>query len=337
MILLLTTEAGDYSHIELVNWLEYYKADYCVLTGESFLVGRSSLSISDNVIKINGKTITDDINVVYYRRWAYPSNIQLVSDKVLNKGLISNLFSESYQILHYLEKKLKNAVWIPNSSSISVNKINVLEEAKNIGLVTPRFIVSTKKNDLVDFCESCGGTVITKAIGNYEVLQTSDSYYSSPIYTKRVSTEQLLSLNDTVVPTLLQEEIEKSFELRIFFFDGVFFTTAIMSQSDVTTELDSRISSNGSFAKLVPYIIDDTLKSKLVALCENLSLNIGSIDMIVKPDGSFVFLEINPVGQITGYSTMTGRRVEKIIAEKLMEIDKEKNERRNDRRTSDGW
>ncbi|MCR5312353.1 MAG: hypothetical protein K6E54_01655 [Bacteroidaceae bacterium] len=79
MILLLTTEAGDYSHIELVNWLEYYKADYCVLAGESFIVGRSSLSISDNVIKINGREITDEVNVVYYRRWAYPSNIQLVS------------------------------------------------------------------------------------------------------------------------------------------------------------------------------------------------------------------------------------------------------------------
>ena len=64
MILLLTTEAWDYSHIEFVNWLEYYKADYCVLAWESFIVGRSSLSISDNVMEINGREITDDVNVI---------------------------------------------------------------------------------------------------------------------------------------------------------------------------------------------------------------------------------------------------------------------------------
>lgn len=132
------------------------------------------------------------------------------------------------------------------------------------------------------------------------------------------------------MPTLLQEEIDKSFELRILYFYGEFFVTAILSQSDKVTEVDSRYSENGSYAKLVPYTIDDELKLKLKALCDSLTLNIGSIDVIIKPNGEPVFLEINPVGQITGYSRMTGRSVEKMIAEKLIAIDRDaENNRRN--------
>jgi hypothetical protein len=31
MILILTTEAGDFSHPGFVDWLEYYRADYKLL------------------------------------------------------------------------------------------------------------------------------------------------------------------------------------------------------------------------------------------------------------------------------------------------------------------
>lgn len=39
MILILTTEAGDYSHKNIVDWLKYYGADYLILTGESIYRG----------------------------------------------------------------------------------------------------------------------------------------------------------------------------------------------------------------------------------------------------------------------------------------------------------
>jgi len=35
MILILTSEAGDYSHLRFIDWLEFYNADYEILSGES--------------------------------------------------------------------------------------------------------------------------------------------------------------------------------------------------------------------------------------------------------------------------------------------------------------
>ena len=37
MILVLTTQAGDYSHLKLVDWLNFSNADFLVITGESVL------------------------------------------------------------------------------------------------------------------------------------------------------------------------------------------------------------------------------------------------------------------------------------------------------------
>jgi hypothetical protein len=39
MILVLTTESGDFSHIKFIDWLTYYKANYIVITGERILRG----------------------------------------------------------------------------------------------------------------------------------------------------------------------------------------------------------------------------------------------------------------------------------------------------------
>lgn len=39
MILILNSDTGDFSHIEIINWIEFYNADYLVLTGESLMRG----------------------------------------------------------------------------------------------------------------------------------------------------------------------------------------------------------------------------------------------------------------------------------------------------------
>lgn len=75
MILLLTSESGDLSHIEIVNWLEYFRADYMIITGESFLRGDVNFVYKDDIIICNGRNLTKEVSVVFYRRWLYPSNV----------------------------------------------------------------------------------------------------------------------------------------------------------------------------------------------------------------------------------------------------------------------
>jgi len=64
LILVLTTEFGDYSHTGFINWLKYYKADYEILTGASIYRRDSNICITnDNQIIVNGRNYTEDVNV----------------------------------------------------------------------------------------------------------------------------------------------------------------------------------------------------------------------------------------------------------------------------------
>ncbi len=54
--------------------------------------------------------------------------------------------------------------------------------------------------------------------------------------------------------------------------------------------------------KLLPFKIPLDLKNKLRKLINYLGLKTGSIDLLVRNDGSFVFLEINPSGMFSQLS-----------------------------------
>jgi glutathione synthase/RimK-type ligase-like ATP-grasp enzyme len=55
-----------------------------------------------------------------------------------------------------------------------------------------------------------------------------------------------------------------------------------------------------------------------VQLVERLELCYGAIDMILTPDGRYVFLEINPSGQYGWIEQVTGLPISAAICEFLM-------------------
>lgn len=321
MILLLTTEAGDLSHIEVVNWLIAKKANYMIMTGEELLSGSADLTVCDGQIFYNGKNLTQEVKCVYYRRWLYPKGIVITEDSVLNNGLVSNLFNEAIEVKLLLSSYLRGATWIPKHDAIAVNKLLVLDFAKQCGLLTPDSIVTTEKAASLRFYKKHNRQIITKAIGNYNDVHTEKGEIVRSLYTKVVTSEMIDNLPQRFVPTLFQQRIEKSFELRIFFFVDKFFVTGIMSQDSECSIEDSRISDGKNDSKLVPMSIPNDIKIKLLNLMHSLDLNIGSIDMIVDKRGNHFFLEVNPVGQISGYSRRTGQNIEEFVADQLMAID----------------
>ena len=50
-------------------------------------------------------------------------------------------------------------------------------------------------------------------------------------------------------------------------------------------------------------------------------LDYGAADLIVTPDGRYVFLEVNPNGQYGWVENMTGMPIGSAIADQLMEFD----------------
>lgn len=104
MILILTTEAGDFSHPKFIDWLDYYDADYEILTGESIYNGTTKIEIIKNQLFVNNRNYSKDVNVVFNRRWLTSIELpNMTEDKILNKGIKNTLSAELYEFRNYLD------------------------------------------------------------------------------------------------------------------------------------------------------------------------------------------------------------------------------------------
>lgn len=322
MILILTTEAGDQSHIEVIDWLECFKANYIILTGESLLFGSNTIVYKDGCIFCNGVNLTKEVSVVFFRRWITPTRIQLSEDKILNDSILDNLLGELFAFRKILENNLKNAFWIPTGEVIGVNKMSVLKLAKKVGLKTPKTLITNSKEELLNFIAETPQGVITKAIGNYSPIYTSQNEVLNPVYTKEVDKDFIESTcPKTFVISLFQEKLSKLLELRVFYLLGHFYTTAIMPQQNLATSLDSREQTAENRCDLEPYKLPIDIEEKIDILLSRLKLNTGCIDLVLTPENEYVFLEVNPVGQFSGYSRRTGFNIPQHIASVLISID----------------
>jgi ATP-GRASP peptide maturase of grasp-with-spasm system len=238
-------------------------------------------------------------------------------------GINSEVITEENLVRHNLEiewDKLKDFLHTCCESKNSIgsyrkeifqNKLATLFIAQQIGLYLPPTIVTTQKDNLIDFIRE-NGECITKAISNMFKIETTDSFQT--IGTQLVTNTMIQSLDETFFPTLLQKKITKIFELRIFYLKGKFYPMAIFSQNDDQTQLDYRNYNRVKPNRNIPYILPEDIEEKLQKLMDKLDLDTGSIDIMVTPEGEYVFLEVNPTGQFGWVSENCNYYLEEKIA-----------------------
>jgi len=94
-----------------------------------------------------------------------------------------------------------------------------------------------------------------------------------------------------------QENVPKALELRITIVGQRVFTAAVNSQIFQGATYDWRKQGRTLKDAWQAYDLPPDVEKKLLQLMAEFGLNYGAIDMIVTPDGEYVFLEINPVGE----------------------------------------
>lgn len=146
MILILTTEAGDFSHLKIIDWLTYYGADFMIMTGEGVLRGDYPFTIKNGDVIYNNINLSECVSCVFYRRWYTSSQRERKSGDRKFNIFEHQLNNGANEIKRYLFKSLKSAVWIPNPEVVSVNKLSVLNIANNY-IDVPDYIVTNKKSE----------------------------------------------------------------------------------------------------------------------------------------------------------------------------------------------
>jgi ATP-GRASP peptide maturase of grasp-with-spasm system len=334
MILILSAR-NDASTLNVLDWLMYYGKKFIILytDDKDFKIIRFCHTQKEFIIKTKGKEVNlFDITTVWNRRQGIsPFNF---TNQYIDKKNPGDFFVEKgdthhyYQLMEetktltefirYLVEK-ESVLSIGSFFSNNVNKLMVLDKAKQHGLDIPESYILTSKKDLKDLKNTLPDKyLITKAI--YEGVYRPDVrnnylYYS---YVERLTKENIEQFPDNFYPSLVQVEIEKQLELRIFFIQEKFFPMAIFSQDVKAAETDFRRNDHANTPlKCVPYKIPKNLELKLLRLMRELNLNTGSIDVLLSKDGRYVFLEVNPCGQYGMTSNPCNYYLDKKIAQLL--------------------
>ncbi len=275
-----------------------------------------SIDSSKNEIYFNSLNLTKEIGSVFYRRFKINFNFQLsynIGD--INKHLNIEANNELTSLAEYFFYRLRDKNWLPKPAMFEVNKEIVLSIAKSCGLFTPRTLVTTSKDKLIEFYKKV--PVVYKALEGFSYYTVGEKTYSS--YTTKINKQILDTLPDKFFPSLFQECIKSEFEIRTFYLDGEFYSSAVIAQKNRQKKVD--IKQNYQQARWVPYKLPDKVEESIRMLMKKLDLNTGSIDVLKGKDGKYYFLEVNPVGQYLSPSFYCGYNVEKRIAEWLIKKD----------------
>lgn len=258
---------------------------------------RLSNSLPDPPLcKVPGLLPSPSYTSIWMRRLALPETIstELADADVEMAKLHARRFSEGLRTVIS-----PGSTWINpcRTRLFSTSKPYQLQTAKRVGFAIPETLFSNDPNDIRDFYRAQRGNVIYKAFAPAFWSETSAGRVRA-VFTSRV-TEDLLSEDDvslTSCPGIYQEYIDKKAELRITFFGSAYQAARIYSQEVAAGKIDFRSDMKGE-ARMEVASLNTSVLDKCRAFSKALGLLHGSFDLIERPDGTVVFLEINEMGQ----------------------------------------
>ncbi|MEI6764982.1 MAG: grasp-with-spasm system ATP-grasp peptide maturase [Bacteroidota bacterium] len=326
-MILIQSSNEDIATSAVIDWLNYYGCKY-------FRINENSLLYEINCVKNNisfcftdvlgnkQKIDLSQVSAYWYRR-GY-SNIETPKHTQGNNvflDAINEHFSHESATLENLTYYLFNHIHGQKIGHIRfnhINKIVVLSMARKAGLDVPDTAIISSKNALTAFYNQHSPSgIITKSLNQSFGLQDDVNSIYIAGYTSLFGNAEIDQCPETFFPTLFQEAIPKKFELRIFYLNGKFFSSAIFSQNDEKTKVDFR---NYNFEKpnrTPPFKLPESIEKKITDLMQKMELNSGSIDMIYSETGKYIFLEVNPVGQFWQVSYPCNYYLEREIAKTL--------------------
>lgn len=210
---------------------------------------------------------------------------------------------------------MESAVWVshPRILQQAANKVLQLSLAKKIGFSIPDTLITSEAEAATDFIDKYSGRVIVKPTGQGCVFNENGDVVTY-ILTNRLSIADLDTFDDLqIAPVTFQQEINKSFELRVNVVGQEVLAIKIDSQKSEMSQVDWRRYD----VENTPYTafqLPGEIESYCLQICRALGLEFGAIDLICQPDGEFVFLEVNGNGQFLWAEFLSGVKVSAALA-----------------------
>lgn len=250
-----------------------------------------------------------DVDAVWYWR-LWPPRL----DEKMSAQHREAAARESMTTLRGFLDLLSHLPWIdPIDVNLAAeNKTRQLVLAQAVGLSIPPTLITADPDAARRFYEQHGGDVVTK-------LQNSLGYSmkgGGGFPTRKLNRSDLAALDGLrLCPMMFQRFIPKAKELRIAWMDGRAFVGALDGSA---CGVDWRYEAKDAPWEM--YTLPEQVHARLAELMKRLGLRQGAIDLIVTPDGDYVFLEVNPHGEWGMLERDLGLPIGDAIAETLVRM-----------------
>lgn len=264
---------------------------------ENYLFKQESVfKINFNKIdSFNITTTSKNINllesdVVWFRRQAIP-----LLPKNLHPSDVNFVKDENTLHMRAIWFELENnAICVnPISSYLRANsKIVQLRLSKKIGLNFPETLISNNLEAIKNFIdEKRPEETIYKTFAPSTWEEEGDvfNFYTTKISADMLPEQSVLGLT----PGIYQKKIKKAFEVRATFFGEENISVKIHNSE----ALDWRILNRTSSLILSPITLCPEVEKKCILMMKELNIVFGCFDFIVTPEGEYIFLEVNEMGQ----------------------------------------
>ncbi|MCU1349453.1 MAG: hypothetical protein JWO56_2483 [Acidobacteria bacterium] len=257
------------------------------------------------------ETPAADFDVVWHRRPAFylePTLLHPADIEFANEGC--KRFREALYLL-----LARDAFWV-NGREAAIRALHKpLQHAVAIdaGLETPDTLYTNDPEAIRAFIREQGGSIAYKA---FKAWSWSDGKKIwNPVTSVLTEADLVDDGINALSPAIYQELVPKAYELRVTVIGERMFAVKLDSQSTQRGRVDWR---RGQFelhpeATTLPGAIEERCR----ALMTRLGLVFGCIDLIVTPDGRYVFLEVNEMGQWLFVEDWTGQPMLDAFAEML--------------------
>jgi hypothetical protein len=201
------------------------------------------------------------------------------------------------------------------------NKPHQLRIAQRVGLEIPETIISNDPEAVRTFARRFP-SLITKMLVQPAVTGPAIDDEASVVFTTAMTAADLEQLDGLdLCPMIFQEQIENLLDVRVTIVGKRVFAAALDAAARGGSPLDWRRQSYAldRVPAWAAYELPGGLADRLLRLLDHFGLNYGAVDLIVRPDGRHVFLELNASGSFAFLGVNHAGPIAAAIAEVLVD------------------
>jgi len=320
-VIIIASEADDPTGQAILAALGRY-GQPCALLDTSFFPQRDRIvyKTSDSGHLTRSYWLADEeihldaVSALLWRRPALPK----ASPSISNEQVRGYIDASAAEILSGLFEDL-NCLQVPASRQVLKTahaKLPQFGLAARTGFDLPDTLITNSPQEFLDFYRKHNGKIITKPAA---VTVDSPAKGLMTGYARPVRPSDLVHFQDLqLCPLIVQVYVEKAVELRVTVVGSDVFAAEIHSQATQRTKIDWRRYDEGNTPHF-EHTLPDKVSKLCLAMTHSLGLVYSAIDLILTPDGRYIFLELNPNGQYQWIEHLTGLPITDRIARLLID------------------